>query len=114
MDDLAKLKAQLEEMDMTVPVPPLIPSVVATAVPLPPPLAHTEMVVVHSIPEQPTAKQHASRWFTVLSALEGLLAIGTSAEVTKLLPPKYAGYVAAASVVDQVASAVAPPKPSGD
>lgn len=94
------------------PVPPTTPTVVATSVPAPEPIAHTEMVVVHGIPDQPTPKQHASRWMSVLSALEGLLAIGTSPEVTKLLPTKYQGYLAAASVVDQVANAVVNPQGS--
>lgn len=89
---------------------PTTPTVIATNVPAPDPVAHTEAVTVHAIPEQPTPQQHASRWHSLLSALEGLLAIGTSPEVTRLLPTRFQGYIAAASVVQQVAEAASNPQ----
>ncbi len=53
-------------------------------------------------PAAPTHQQHASRWHFVLSMLEGMLALGASPAVMELLPAKYQGYIAAASVVEQV------------
>lgn len=69
------------------------------------PVAPTVAVTVPAIPHAATPQQHASRWHSILAALEGLLAVGTSPAVMALLPPKYQGYVAAASVVEQVTAA---------
>lgn len=89
----------------TPPTTSATPNVVASSAPEAQPVAHTETVTVPAIPAQPTPQQHASRWHLVFSVLEGLLAIGTTPEVMKHLSPKQQGYIAAISVVDQVAQA---------
>ncbi len=66
---------------------------------------------IDGTPATPTPQQHASRWHFVLSLFEGMLALGASPAVMELLPPKYQGYIAAASVVEQVVTHAASPAP---
>lgn len=76
------------------------------------PTPHTAETVVPALTPTSTPVEHASRWHTILSLLEGMLGIATSPAVLALLPGKYQGYIGAAAAVGAVVEEVAHGDPS--
>lgn len=71
------------------------------------PTPHTAEVVVPALTSTSTPAQHASRWHTILSLLEGMMGIAASPAVMALLPSKYQGYIGAAAAVGSVVEEIA-------